>query len=394
MVYELLFFDSLFHSDEATCPHCLRKLSLSNVRFYCTFDPNRRHEVFLSFFDKMKQRLPVCGRNFCKGRGIPAQEAVCRFCGEQLPLQYLFHKRYLSFCMLGVAGAGKSSYLTTMLHEFKYSNLPWVLQPIDARTLKVSQQNDQNVYEARHCLAGTESGVAPKPQQWIIRDTTSKAKEIPTYALTIYDGAGEDCERIGDNELDPVISRYIAGSRMFVIMFDPLLLSSVRAAVPFDILSSSMAQDRQSSAPANMVTMVNALANYIRQSLNIAPNKLIDRQTAVVITKLDTLRELDNDFGSSAVVMKPSPHAKMRGFVEADSSMVDLEIRDWLQRQGETAFLDAIDANFQADKVRVFGVSSFGQPPDKLRRLAAVTPHRVLDPIMWMLANEKIVPTL
>ena len=374
MVYELLFFDSLFHSDEATCPHCLRKLSLSNVRFYCTFDPNRRHEVFLSFFDKMKQRLPVCGRNFCKGRGIPAQEAVCRFCGEQLPLQYLFHKRYLSFCMLGVAGAGKSSYLTTMLHEFKYSNLPWVLQPIDARTLKVSQQNDQNVYEARHCLAGTESGVAPKPQQWIIRDTTSKAKEMPTYALTIYDGAGEDCERIGDNELDPVISRYIAGSRMFVIMFDPLLLSSVRAAVPFDILSSSMAQDRQSSAPANMVTMVNALANYIRQSLNIAPNKLIDRQTAVV--------------------MKPSPHAKMRGFVEADSSMVDLEIRDWLQRQGETAFLDAIDANFQADKVRVFGVSSFGQPPDKLRRLAAVTPHRVLDPIMWMLANEKIVPTL
>ena len=84
----------------------------------------------------------------------------------------------------------------------------------------------------------------------------------------------------------------------------------------------------------------------------------------------------------------------MRGFVDADSSMVDLEIRDWLQRQGETAFLDAIDANFQRDKIRVFGVSSFGQPPDRLRRLAAVTPHRVLDPIMWMLANEKIVPTL
>ena len=394
MVNELLFFKSLFHSDEAGCPHCMRKLSLSNVRFYCTFNPNRRHEVFLSFFDKLKGRLPICTRSFCKGRGIPAAEAVCRFCGEQIPLQYLFHKRYLSFCMLGVAGAGKSSYLTTMLHEFKYSNLPWVLQPIDSRTLKLSQQNDQNVYEDRQCLAGTEAGVAPKPQQWIIRDTTIKSKDVPTYALTIYDGAGEDCERIGDNELDPVISRYISGSKMFIIMFDPLLLSSVRAAVPYEILASSMANDRQTSAPANMVTMVNALANYIRQSCNIAPNKLIDRQTAVVITKLDTLRDLENDFGSSATVMKPSPHAKMRGFVEADATMVDMEIRDWLKRQGETAFLDAIDANFRRDKIRVFGVSSFGQPPDILRRLAAVTPHRVLDPIMWMLANEKIVPIL
>ena len=372
----------------------MRKLSLSNVRFYCTFNPERRHEVFLSFLDKLKQRIPICGRNFCKGKGIPAQEAVCRFCGEQLPLQYLFHRRYLSFCMLGVAGAGKSSYLTTMLHEFKYSNLPWVLQPIDSRTLKVSQQNDQNVYEERLCLAGTQSGVAPKPQQWIIRDTSVEEGDVPTYALTIYDGAGEDCERIGDNELDPVISRYISGSKMFIIMFDPLLLSSVRAAVPSDILTSSQALERQSSAPANMVTMVNALANYIRQSCNIAPNKLIDRQTAVVITKLDTLRDLDNDFGSSATVMKSSPHAKARGFVDADSSMVDLEIRDWLQRQGETAFLDAIDANFQRDKIRVFGVSSFGQPPDRLKRLAAITPHRVLDPIMWMLANEKIVPVI
>ena len=72
--------------------------------------------------------------------------------------------------------------------------------------------------------------------------------------------------------------------------------------------------------------------------------------------------------------------------------MVDLEIRDWLARQGETAFLDAIDANFK--NVRVFGVSSFGKPPDKHKRLAKVRPHRVLDPIMWLLATEKIIPVI
>ena len=72
--------------------------------------------------------------------------------------------------------------------------------------------------------------------------------------------------------------------------------------------------------------------------------------------------------------------------------MVDLEIRDWLIRQGETAFLNTIDANFQ--NVRVFGVSSFGNPPDENKRLARIRPHRVLDPIMWMFANEGIIPII
>ena len=328
---------------------------------------------------------------------MPAGEAVCRFCGEPLPPQIMFHDKYLRFCVLGVAGAGKSSYLTTMLHELKYSGLPWVIQSMDSTTSKNSQAADHNVYEARHCPEGTKAGVAPEPQQWVILDNSGEnqnSENIPTYSLTIYDGAGEDCEKLGDDDIDEKIRRYISGSKMLVIMFDPLLLTSVRASLTADILNSSMATERQTSAPANMVTMANSLANYIRRSCNISPGQKIDRQAAIVITKLDTLRDMPNGFGSSSTVMKSSPHAKMKGFVDADSEMVDMEIRDWLKRQGETAFLDTIDANFTPNKVRVFGISSFGQPPDKLKRLPTLTPHRVLDPLMWMLASEEIVPVL
>ena len=390
-------FNSLFHSEEVLCPHCMRKLSLSNMRFYCTYETERHHEVFLSLLDKIHKRLPVCNRNFCKGKGKPVLEAVCRFCSEPLPPQIMFHKKYLRFCVLGVAGAGKSSYLTTMLHELKYSALSWVIQPMNSFTSKSAQAADYNVYEARHCPEGTKSGVAPTPQQWVILDNSGSnqnSDEIPTYALTIYDGAGEDCERIGDEGIDETIRHYISGSKMLVIMFDPLLLTSVRAAIPPEILNVSMATERQTSAPANMVTMANSLANYIRQSCNISPGKKIDRQAAIVITKLDTLKNIPNAFGDSSTVMKSSPHSKAKAFVEADSKMVDMEIRDWLKRQGETAFLDSIDANFMPNKVRVFGVSSFGQPPDRLKRLPTLTPHRVLDPIMWMLAGEGIVPIL
>ena len=210
--------------------------------------------------------------------------------------------------------------------------------------------------------------------------------------MTIYDGAGEDCEHIGYTAQDAAIARYIAGSKMLLIIFDPLLLSSVRSEISFDILNVSMATERQTSAPANMVSMANSLANYIRQSCNVNPGKKIEANAAVVLTKLDALRDMQGGFGASSTILKESPHAKMKGFVEADSAMVDLEIRDWLARQGETAFLDAMDANFK--NVRVFGVSSFGNPPDQHKRLAKVRPHRVLDPIMWLLATEKIIPVI
>ena len=385
-------FDALFHGAKVLCPHCMRELTLGDIRFYCVADDEMRHEVSLSIMDRVHKRLPVCKRNFCKNNGLPVREAECRFCNTPLPPQIMFHDKYLSFCAVGVAGAGKSSYLTTMIHELKYSSLPWVLQSMDVETTERTQANEQNVYEERHCPKGTPAGVAPKPQQWTIMDNSEHTEKIPTYALTIYDGAGEDCEHIGYTANDAKISRYLSGAKTLLILFDPLLLSGVRGEILPEILNASMATERQSSAPANMVSMVNSLSNYIRQSCNIAPGKRIDRHAAVVLTKLDALREMSNGFGSSSTILKESPHAQMHGFVKSDSEMVDLEIRDWLKRQGETAFLDAIDANFK--NVRVFGVSSFGNPPDKNKRLAKVRPHRVLDPLMWMLAGEGIIPTI
>ena len=229
-------------------------------------------------------------------------------------------------------------------------------------------------------------------QLWTILDNSKKGEKVPTYALTIYDGAGEDCEHIDYTPLDSKISRYLSGARMLLIMFDPLLLSSVRAELSRETLNASMATERQTSSPGNMVGMVNSLANYIRRNCNIPPGNRIDRRAAVVLTKLDALTEMLNGFSSDATILKESPHVQNRGFVDSDSKMIDLEIRDWLTRQGETAFLGAIDANFK--DVRVFGVSSFGRPPDMRKRLARIRPHRVLDPLMWMLAGEGIIPTI
>ena len=375
---------------ETYCPYCLRKIKFDDLKFFCVDEEDNKHEVKPSLMDKFFKRLPTCQRRYCKNHGLTIREVECRHCGEKLPSQILFHDKYLSFCAVGVAGAGKSSYVTTVIHELRYSDLPWILQAMDTETTELALINEKLVYEMRNCLTGTTSGVSPRPQFWTILDNSKQVSKMPTYSLTLYDGAGEDCEKIGYTPVDAKISRYMSGAKMLLIMFDPLILSSVQNEVPPEILRSSIAQERKESAPTNMVSMANSLVNYIKQSCNISPGERISSRAAVVLTKLDALRDTPNGFAPDSTINRESPHLKSKGFVEADSKMVDLEIRDWLIRQGEIAFLNTIDANFQ--NVRVFGVSSFGNPPDTNKRLAKIRPHRVLDPIMWMLANEGVIP--
>ena len=137
----------MFSSDSATCPYCLRKLSLGDMRFICVDEDDSRHEVRPSLMDRFKKRLPICDRRYCRNRGLTVREVECRFCGEKLPLQILFHDKYLSFCAIGMAGAGKSSYLTTLIHELRGSQMPLSLQAMDTDTTETSRQNEQSVYE-------------------------------------------------------------------------------------------------------------------------------------------------------------------------------------------------------------------------------------------------------
>ncbi len=367
---------ALLHSD-VLCPYCLEELRSGDVEMAC---PLCGTVATPTKADILLKKLPKCQQAGCRKQA--ASERRCKYCSSKLPSDILDYEKYLRFSILGIAGAGKTNFLTTMLHELRHAvGAPWVLSPMDAATTAQYQDNDRAVYERGEPVGATPAGMPPQPQQWKIKNKSKMTNtKIPTYSLTIFDGAGEDCEHI-----DPAISRYINGSKTLIILIDPLALSSVRKTISPDIVRWSTSAQHDANASADMV---DGLAAYIRTSCGIAPGKLIDRDVAVVFTKIDTVR---SSFGS-ARVMQPSPHMTAKAFVKADADAVDAEIRDWLERAGETVFLDAIDTNFRRGKVRFFGVSSFGQPPMGSGRLGKVVPHRVLDPLLWMLSKENMIP--
>ena len=199
-------------------------------------------------------------------------------------------------------------------------------------------ENDMMIYDDGRPVPANARGITPPPQLWKLMDKLKMTKNrIPTYSMTIFDGAGEDVEHI-----DPVISRYINGSKSLVILIDPLALPGIARSIPQNILNWSTTAKHFGDASAQMV---DGLATYIRESCGLRPGTRINQDVAVVFTKLDAVAD---SFGS-ATVTQPSPHLNRRGFVKADADAVDAEIRDWLESRGETTFLNAVETNFRGD---------------------------------------------
>ena len=359
--------------NNVVCPYCLRTLSRSDLKMTC---PTCGTEVISN--ELFSKKSPKCTKQGCYDF---ASKKTCRKCNTELPSDIMDYKKYLRFSILGTTGSGKSNFLTTMLHELRNSiNSPWVISPMNNLTSTIFQDNDRALYEMRQPVEANIPGASPPPLLWRIKDRGRMTRnDIPSYSMTIFDGAGEDCENI-----DPVISRYIGGSKVLVIVIDPLSLPGIAKNISPDVLSWSIKVSHSEGASANMV---DGLTNYIRESCQISPGRLINRDVAVVFTKIDAVKD---SFGSAATVMRPSPHLAANGFDKKDADHVNVEIKDWLARNGETAFLNAIETNFRKERVRFFGVSSFGQPPIGADRLGQIMPHRVLDPLIWMLSKEKI----
>lgn len=366
---------------DVLCPSCLNKLGNKDIYLKCSKCGKEVEPPRFQIFSRGAIRCnatPGCN-GFLTGR-------ACNNCHSELPADIMDYEKYLRFSIVGIKGAGKTNFLTAMLHELRNTpGNPWVTSPMNDETATNFNDNDKLIFTENEPVGATAKGIV-QPQLWRIKDKSRMTnKTIPSYSMTIFDGAGEDFEDI--IRADEIIKRYIRESKALVILIDPLALPNIAAKVSSDVLNWSTTTTHDSNDSGNMVQ---GIADYIRTACGLPPSKLIDRDVAVVFTKMDVMM---NEF-KGGYVTQPSPHLARKAFVKSDADAVDEEIRLWLEDNGENSFIDAIDTNFRSSRLKYFGVSSFGQPPKGASRLSKVTPHRVLDPLIWMFSKEGIVPVV
>lgn len=372
------------HSD-ILCPFCMSELNRGEIIYKC---PTCGKIVKQSAYEFATMKAPACYDPKCKKQ---IAKRYCKKCNNPLPFDILQYKKNLRFALIGIKGSGKTNYLTTMITEAKKTqSFPMILSWRENQTKLHYQANKRKLYEDRKRLDETTPGVRPTAQQWKLtarqgraaREGTGNERSSDVYSLTIFDGAGEDCEHP-----DPVLSRYISGAHALIILFDPLILPSIVAEFSESVIGRSKDAEHYAEDHANMVVEI---ANYIRESCQINADDDIPKDVAIVFTKID---EVFSTFGFGTV-RNPSPHLDAGGFVQKDADEVDREIRNWLIEREETEFLDAIEANFELSRVRFFGVSSYGEHPDNEGNPTVVEPLRVLDPLYWVLSLEGIIPVI
>lgn len=361
-----------------TCPFCIREYDKSKVLYVC---PDCGETTTPGRFE----REPIkCKTSGCGGL---ATVRKCPFCGQVIPKMAL-ETPNLPFSIVGVSNSGKTNYITVMLHELgRSSGLRLALGHQTKETLDHQNENYRRLYEEHTRPDSTQSG-ENMPQIWYVKNLQKKRGiEVPTYTFTIFDGAGEDHE----NNLDPssTVCRYINASKAIILAIDPLVLSKVRRGgmVDHDVMVNSLGG--YEGETKNAEDVINSVASYIKAARGIKATKVLDIPVAVVLTKFDTILN-HKAFGPQALIRNKSLTVRNGRVNTTEISQVDEEIRNWLYEIGEGAFIDALDSHFK--EYYFFGVSSYGHPPKNAYTLSdEITPHRVLDPILWLFKKAKFI---
>lgn len=360
------------------CPYCLESVNINAIGRFCNIC---NHEYKPNARDAIMQRMGRAIR--CKSANCFGQYSTlrCPKCTHELPHDIAQYDKYVRFSVVAPSGAGKSVFITTMLEEAKKNrSLNFLITAMNRETMDHHRECVRDIYDRLQPVAATSAGEVI-PMQWRFQDMNKATKtSVPPYSITIFDGAGEDQEN-----LDPVICRYVSGSKMIMLLLDPTKLAGVRKQMTADEIDKA-GGEKGSISREDTQAFVNGLINYLRMACGITTGKKIDIPVAVVFGKIDAVaRHL-----GTALVLTPSNHASQGAFIQAEADAIHAEIDGWMEVCGDN-LTRLFDANFV--KWRYFGASSFGTLPESRMKIQNPMPLRVLDPLIWDLSLEGIVPT-
>lgn len=363
-----------------TCPYCLRSYSNNKIPYIC---PLCNTEAKVRTFFYLYREPIKCKSASCKGMVC---ERRCPRCGRAIPREVV-HTPNLPFSIVGVSNAGKTNYITVMLRELEnIPNLKLSVGPITDKTGNIQSRNLNLIYNLHRPPESTNTGT-PEAQIWLIQNLSRQfLRWVPSYTFTIYDGAGEDHQNHLRDNSD--VCRYISESKAIILVVDPLVLVNVRNTVDPDVMRNSLGQGNQEGIQ-NAATIINSVVSYIKQARGVSVRRKLSIPVAVVFTKFDAVLN-HQAFGVGTLVKESSFPIRKDGTVNLNEFLqVDGEIRNWLRKIGEGGVITALDAQFK--EYLFFGVSSYGAPPRNGRTPDEIKPHRVLDPMLWLLNKAKFV---
>jgi len=388
------------------CPYCYQIVDPHRLGYLCTgrgspgrpgctprADPRRRELTGYALPGRRyfvhagrHRRAPRLAR--CPDcRGLSGLRA-CPACHTPLPHGFGQAASPL-VAMVGAKGAGKTVFLTVLAHELT-GNLP---RRFDVDVRLTGERHDtaagsswvssyvEAVFADRRLFPQTEAAGRSRREpvvfQWRSeRRSLTGARRTRSSYLSFYDTAGEDL--LGQDSTRDL--RYLSCADALVVMLDSFSLAGSRrkGGVP----PGAVVCEEPASQVLARVTQL------LRRSRALGGGGRITVPLAVVLTKIDAFFDL---LGENHVVTRVPPAGP--GYDEQAGRDLHEHLRSLL-RDWAGDDLDTYLNDHYTD-YRYFAVSALGAEPDYRRSLVdpgGVRPHRVADPLLWLLNRCGVLP--
>lgn len=384
---------------QVLCPYCFEPWSTRVAAFRCTSadggpcprEPDepqgRLRGTDPPSLAKVTRREGRLGRPFATRKGQPvrcgcgaAVRPVCPNCHSDLPQRFA-EAPSRSMGLIGTRASGKSNFIAVVLHELEHRVGPRfdgsLMLLDDASRTRVDRDLMPRLYGDGRVLEATASARtnASVREPLVARLSLGSGGGASNSNLVFFDSAGEDLQSLDVLERE---GRYITQSHGLILLLDPLQIPAVR-----DELAGSV------ELPADTVDaygMLGRVSGLIREARGIPANRPIDVPLGLAVSKFDAVRPLLPE--GHPVFSLPAHAGRFDPQVARSvSAAVRSDLAGWL---GER--LDSF-VKQEFETTAYFGVSALGESPVEGRLPNGVAPHRVEDPVLWMLDCWKALPS-
>lgn len=361
-----------------TCPYCYGQHDIRTSGLKCSYNiPGKTDKCYTNvtkdadgwISDKDKPRCMKC---------TAARKAVyCNVVGKEIPSDFL-NEKSMSVALIGAKASGKSNYIGVLINEIKSKMTASFNCTLSLTSSEESRQyyDDhyyQPLYRHRTVVDATSQAGVP-PLIFPLRFMNKKSRITNVAALTFYDTAGENLNTTEDILVN---NRYIPNADGIILLLDPLQVPSIREKLKDKIALPSQNTD--------VVEVLSRIVQNIRDVKNIRGT--IKIPLALAFTKIDALEKYDI-LRESSCLRSESEHLERGVFVESDFENVNIEMQDVLENWLDAELVQQMK-NFK--KFAFFGLTALGGVPVGTKLSGKIKPRRVLDPLLWLLAENHYI---
>lgn len=364
-----------------TCPYCYGVHDVLTSGLKCSYNvPGKADRCVTNVAkDKMgwidQKDKPRCLK--CKAA---RKIFYCNVVNKEIPTDFLNGANF-SVALIGAKASGKSNYIGVLVNEIR--------KKMTSRfncTLSLAASEESKEYYDDHyynplfkhgrVVDATSQDEIP-PLIFPLRFMDSKNRITKVAALSFYDTAGENLDST-DQML--ITNQYISNADGIILLLDPLQVPSIR-----EKLQGKMPLPAQNT---DVVEVLSRIVQNIRDVKNIRGT--IKTPLALAFTKIDALEQFDV-LRDDSPLRHESAHLERGVFVKTDFDNVGIEMEDLLDNWLDDELKQQMK-NFE--KYALFGVSSLGGVPNGTKLANdSIKPRRVLDPLLWLLAENNYIKT-